>query len=751
MPTEEPSVLDVVKSRLKFWDRGPKVEIPPLPDAPVKGRKKAAPARARSAGPKGEASQAVQPAKPVRAVKTAAARKRAVPVEEQPAVEAPHPGLSVPWRSLLALVVALSAQTSFELRNYHFAIFLYVLAGLLLAWGMLRKEWALAALPPTEPRQEALTYRRWPLLLSVILGLLAFITLGKPVVDNLFTPLNVTLWLLAIACFAWAFWLPEPKPVGLWDRLKEFFGRRSWRLTITRWSLLVLAVTAVVVFYRVYRINSVPLEPFSDHAEKLLDVYDVTQGQTHIFFPRNTGREAIQFYLTVVLNWLLGTGLSFLTLKLDTILCGLLTLPYMYLLGKEFGGKRVGLLAVFFTGIGYWPNVISRVGLRFPLYPLFVAPTLYYLLRGLRTRRRNDFIISGLFLGFGLHGYSPFRIVPLVVVIAVGLYLLHRQSQGYRKQSILWLIVLALTSFFVFLPLAHYWLDYPDIFGQRAFSRLGTPSNPIPGVWWQVLLSNTWNALKMFNWDNGSIWVHSVPYRPALDVVSGALFLIGAVLLLVRYVRQRHWQDLFLLLAVPLLQLPSILSLAFPAENPALNRAAGALVPTFLIVAVALDGLLANLEASWSRKGGKALMWIVVLALAVTSALQNYDLVFNQYREEFDKGSWNSSELGQVIKLFGETYGTTDNAWIVPYAYWVDTRLPGVWAGIPNRDFALWPQDFASTQSVSGTKLIILNIADTADVTTLEAMYPQGVLSTYPSATKIPGKNFLIFFIPPAK
>ena len=73
--------------------------------------------------------------------------------------------------------------------------------------------------------------------------------------------------------------------------------------------------------------------------------------------------------------------------------------------------------ALLFAGIAYWPNVISRVGLRFPLYPLFVAPTLFYLLRGLRTRNRNDFILSGIALGIGLHGYSPIRILPFVVVM----------------------------------------------------------------------------------------------------------------------------------------------------------------------------------------------------------------------------------------------------------------------------------------------------------------------------------------------
>ena len=41
------------------------------------------------------------------------------------------------------------------------------------------------------------------------------------------------------------------------------------------------------------------------------------------------------------MNWIFGTGLSFLTLKIDTVGFGLFTLPFMYLLGKEIGGRRV--------------------------------------------------------------------------------------------------------------------------------------------------------------------------------------------------------------------------------------------------------------------------------------------------------------------------------------------------------------------------------------------------------------------------
>lgn len=723
---EEPSVLDYLKSKLKFWEKGNKIEIPPEPDEETEEE---------TASPLPEAAPV--PAAPPKA-------------EEPP--RPPRPSFEwklFPWRALLALVFILLAQRAFEPspnRAAGLGLFLYAIGLAWLALASLRGEWKLADLPEAGAGSDALRVRIIPLALAGAFSAAAFALFS----NNTFTALNVTLWLAALVCFVWAFWIPNPQAVPLWKQLADFFRREAWTISITRWTLLVLAVTGLVAFFRVYNLGGVPSEPFSDHAEKILDVYDLTQGQTKIFFERNTGREAIQMYLTAAVAWLFGTGLSFLSLKIGTVLCGLATLPYIYLLGKELGGKRTALLALFFAGVAYWPNVISRVGLRFPLYPLFVAPTLFYLLRGLRTRNRNDFILSGIALGIGLHGYSPIRILPFVVVIAVLLYLLHRQSQGGRKQALAWLVILASASLVVFLPLLRYWLEYPDMFGYRAFSRLGSVDAPLPGPAWQVFLSNLWNGLKMFNWDNGEIWVHSVTHRPALDVVSGALFLAGVVLLLVRYARTRNWSDLFLLLSVPLLQLPSILSLAFPGENPALNRAGGALVPTFVIVALALDGLWAGLRSRLTGRGGALLTWTLTLVLAAWSSFQNYDLVFRQYAKQFDGGAWNSSEMGAFVEQFAQTYGTTDTVWIVPYPHWVDTRLPGVWAGIPNRDFAVWPEQLESTLDVSGPKLFILNVEDASSLARLQVLYPQGTWSRFVSETGLEGKDFIIYFVPPA-
>ncbi len=677
--------------------------------------------------------------------------------------------VAMPWRSLLALAFALLAQILLEPPNQAAgpAVALYVAAGAFLVWAALQNEWTLFPHAESLEGNDPLTVRWVPFLISIALILPVFILLGGAVIvpgmslpdallgwlplqSNMFTWYNFPLWLLTIGLFVWSLWLPQPDHPTAWSRIRSFFRRPDGNVAISRWALLVLGVMAVVLFFRIYHLQQTPAEPFSDHAEKILDVYDVSQGQTHIFFPRNTGREAIQMYWTLLMSWIFHTGLTFLSLKIGTVLIGIFTLPFVYLLGKEVAGPRAGLLALLLTGMGYWPNTISRIGLRFPLYPMFVAPMMLYLIRGLRTRHRNDFILSGIFLGLGLNGYSPYRIVPLLVIVAVVLYVLHRQSKGARQDAFLWLVLLGLTALMIFLPLLRYATANPDMFSYRALTRLEGVEQPLPAPWPIVFLSNTWNALRMFNWNDGVIWVHSVPNRPALDIVTGALFLIGCVLLVVRYIRERHWLDLFLLISIPILLLPSILSLAFPDENPSLNRTGGAAIPVFLIAAMALDGFISALMANGQRKA-----WAYALTgiLLVWSAAQNYDLVFRQFDTNFRNNAWNTTDMGILIQQFRAKYGETDTVWIVPFPYWVDTRLPGIYAGIPNRDFALWPNDLPTSLKASGPKLFMLKANfndpsqdDRKSVEELKQLYPQGTLSLHRSP--IPNHDFWVFSVP---
>jgi len=633
-----------------------------------------------------------------------------------------------PFRAVLALFLALMAQALVEppMRLGMISVVIYLAAFGVAFWSYRMNEWYLPALPVSWKISDPLSIRLLPLGLAVVVGIIAFLSFGS----DMFNGLNVSLWALSMILLIYSLWVPAPK-------IKTEISFNRWV-----WTGLILATFGITIFFRLTQLQAVPIEPFSDHAEKILDVYEITQGKPMIFFERNTGREAFQMYWTLLILNIFGTGFSFMSLKLGTVLLGILTAPFVYMLGREVGNDRVALFALFLFGVASWPNIISRIGLRFPLYPLFVAPTLLYLIRGLRTHNRNDFILAGIFLGLGLHGYSPFRIVPILVLVAFGIYILHVKSTENRQQAVFWLLLVVIVSVFVFSPLLRYWVGHPDLFGYRAFSRLSSIDTPLPGPAWQIFLSNMGKGLLMFNWDDGQIQTHSVVHRPALDLISAALFLLGVAFLIVRYVRQRDWRDLLLLVSVPILILPSVLSLAYPNENPALNRAAGASVVVFVIGALALDGWVSSFGSGLKRK---VIAFSLVGVLLAGVAYSNYDLVFNQFGPAFSAANWNTSEMGSVIRDFKDKYGQTDTVWVVPFPYWVDTRLPGVWAGIPNRDFALWPDELSESLAYPAPKLFIYWNADTEAERILKELYPNGEVTRYTSA--FPGKDFFIFLV----
>jgi hypothetical protein len=652
-----------------------------------------------------------------------------------------------PWRSVIALGFALAAQISLEPgpdRSWGLGVLIYAISGALVVWANLKGEWSLPGYTAVVKKIDQLDMRWVYLSLGAVLSLLAFITME----GNQFTLVNSLLWITAIILICVGFWKPSGESFkSLWSRL---VGRRSdlpWSLRISSWSILLLFSAAVITFFRFYQFSSVPPEMVSDHAEKLIDIWELMEGQLRIFFPRNTGREGFQMYLTALVIKLFGTGISFNSLKIGTILAGLLTLPFIYLLTVEIANKRAALFAMIFAGIAYWPNVISRVGLRFSIYPLFVAPTLYFLIRGLRRSNRNDFILAGLFLGFGLHGYTPFRIVPFVILAAVGLYLIHSQSKGYRKQTVIFLLILVIISVIVFIPLFRYWIENPEIFSYRAFTRLGNIESPLPGPAGAIFFRNLWNAITMFFWSNGEIWPVSIPHRPALDVISAALFFTGLLLLVVRYIRQRNWLDIFLFLSVPLLMLPSILSLAFPSENPTLNRTAGALVPVFIVIGLSFDGLITSIETRVPSLVTRSVVWIAGFIFLFWAGFQNFELVFNQYERNYSQSAWNTSEIGGAIKDFSQSIGNQENAFVVAFPHWVDTRLVGINAGFPTRDFAIWPQDFEKTLNSTGSKLFIIKIDDLESLVELQELYPEGIVQRFTSVDS--NKDFFQYFVLP--
>ncbi|MGH7333278.1 MAG: glycosyltransferase family 39 protein, partial [Candidatus Rokuibacteriota bacterium] len=261
----------------------------------------------------------------------------------------------------------------------------------------------------------------------------------------------------------------------------------------------------------------------------------------------------MQVYLTAALIRWTPLTLGYLALKVASALIGLLAVPLTFLLGRQLFGTWVGLLAAAFLAVSHWHLTLSRVGLRYSFSAAFVVPTLYFLFRALRGNRRNDWLACGLVLGVGLYGYTPIRIVPLLLILLIVLHALldagrrvarHERSlerapglevaQANSLSLRYWgnALVGGLAGLLVCLPMLRYMLDEPRMFWFRALTRVSSNERPLPPDLGVALLDNLKNALLMFNYRGDIVWVNTVPFDPALDWMTGALFVLGAAYLM---------------------------------------------------------------------------------------------------------------------------------------------------------------------------------------------------------------------------
>jgi hypothetical protein len=662
--------------------------------------------------------------------------------------------LRLPGAVFLALLA--QALLSSGPRSVTMALVLYALA-LLMFVGTVLYDRLLGA-PPAEvaPAATARLAFRWvPLAVAMAAGVITFASAG----GNTFRPIGVLAWIIAIGAWLAATWEVDTAPSEWWAqtraRVAAAFEREGLVLRLARWSVLVLAVLAVGAYFRFAQLDPIPPEMTSDHVEKLFDVKDVLDGQRPIFFERNTGREPLQFYFAALVAEWLGTGLSHLTLKITGAVAGFLLLPYVYLLGREIQDRRLGLLAMLLTAISLWATAISRVGLRFPLTPLFVAPVLYYLLRGFRSGRRNDFLLAGLLQGVGLYGYSTIRVLPLLLVLAIlwlALPLRRAAQNAFQSAAGLRLllansVLLFATTAIVFLPLYRYAVEPGSYFWQRAISRLGETEAPVEGAVLQIFLQNNWNALRMFNYRGDQVWVNTVPVVPTLDQVTGALFILGAAFLLLRLVLRRDQIAGFLLLALPVLLLPSTLSFAFPEENPSVVRTAGAIPIVMLMAAYPLWLLFNRLQALWTDGTGRRIGLAAVGALVGVAALLNYALYFQRYPQQYIGSAQNASEIGAVARAYANSVGSLEQVYMCLHPHWADTRAVGIYAGQVGWEQVLPAAEFNRLAGDPRGLLIIVNPRSTECVASLRTVFPDGVFEAHHSA-RGQQHDFLKFLVP---
>lgn len=407
-----------------------------------------------------------------------------------------------------------------------------------------------------------------------------------------------------------------------WKRLARSAGRRE--------HALLAALFLLALIPRLYQIDAAPPGLNGDEVYNLIDALALGPGRLPVFLPGNLGREAFYFYLLALSLRLF--GVTVLALRLPSVLLGSGAVVLAYLVGRDAFNRRVGLVAGGLIAVSFWPLLLSRLGLRAISLTFMTALTVYWIQRGLREQRQRDWLLGGAALGLTMYTYIPSRVFPLVVAGWL-LWVFWRRRDQLQANSRSLLLSLLLAAI-VFAPFGLYMLNNPDLVNRRVVSMSNALDRARAGEP-EALLASVGGVLKMFSIQGDAEWRYHLARRPVFDPITSVFFYLGLALSVWRAFRggqseRRQPEFALLLLWIGAMVAPN----AVLNENPSFIRAAGAIVPVYLVTALGVDAALRALESRTKAAGRLGPLLVSLgMVLSLAYAAHGYFSVWRNHPE----------------------------------------------------------------------------------------------------------------------
>jgi len=294
--------------------------------------------------------------------------------------------------------------------------------------------------------------------------------------------------------------------------------------------IFLIIILTIASFFRLWQLNSIPPGLYPDEAINANDAFQSLKTKGFkIFYPENNGREGL--YINLIALSFSIFGVSIWSIKIVSVIIGILTVLGMYLLVKELFIKHknseiIALLSSFFLATSFWHINFSRIGFRAILVPFILVFSFYFLFKGFRTKNFLNLAISGIIFGIGFHTYISFRLAVLLIIAVLFLWLLTYRKEGKQRKYLLLASCFLLFIFIAALPIGIYFLNSPHHFISRA---TGVSVFAQPNLF-KAFGESLARHLAMFNFYGDANWRHNIAESPILFWPVGILFLIGLII-----------------------------------------------------------------------------------------------------------------------------------------------------------------------------------------------------------------------------
>jgi hypothetical protein len=428
---------------------------------------------------------------------------------------------------------------------------------------------------------------------------------------NLHSPWTPLPWLVGIIIWANYFWSEQLEP--------DFSVPQSMPFPYGQFLSVLVAATVL----RLYKLAELPLGPYVDevltlnNSLGLLDHPFYLFGQTPLLW--RGWVETANLYLYFDLLILKLFGVSYWSMKLLSVIPGIIACGAVFLICQILFDWRVAFGTALLFAFAHWPVRLSRYGWDVSFMVMAFSLATWLLLLAMQRARPLYAYFSGMTIGFCLYSYLGSRICALSLV---GFFLLE-WLLGRNRWVIRHGIAFTIGAGMVALPLFSYHLSKPGVFWART-AELSVFNSEHPFL---VIVDNLWRHALMFNVLGGTYARDNYPGLAMMDPLTGLLFIAGLVAL-VRNLNVSFARLIGCTFALNLI--PGVFSVSQEGA-PYVYRTAGVMIPAFLIVGLGLQWLMQQLESrlkvdlsDWKVQAlcGSALLLGIILNLYLYFGLE---------------------------------------------------------------------------------------------------------------------------------
>jgi hypothetical protein len=316
------------------------------------------------------------------------------------------------------------------------------------------------------------------------------------------------------------------------------------------WIPLVI-VLLISVWLRVNDLNLYPMGLSNDEAVNVVDIFHIARTGNFPLY-QDFGRPEPLYRMVLAIGAFF-YGSDVVLDRYATALIGILTLATLYWAVLQMLQDvpphirhLCALIAVITLSLALGHITLSRALYRGILQPFFMLLSFGCLMRGLRTYRWREFVLSGVFLSLAIYSYTSALVVPLAFIpMGLGLFIFRWKDlkRWFPRVFVVGLVTIACTS-----PILYRLATQP----VSVIGRAGDVSGRV--IDWRLTYLAMVDQLFNMGDENPQYNVANAPIIP--PAVQG-LFMLGLLGLVLRL---RHPSSPYLASLMFLVSVPAIAS-----------------------------------------------------------------------------------------------------------------------------------------------------------------------------------------------